>query len=782
MPSKRKRPLLRGSAQKKPAAKAQNPFEEQWNKIHRTTQRKKLQRAHTSPSTNRVLDNRIGENNPNLDDHSRYLFRLQRERAKRAKKNARFALDDDEHTPKHTELFPSLHEMDEPELSEGDQGSESEAVGSDDEKPFFSVKPDEAEHGEQPHSEYRTKREVMHEVIEKSKMFKTLRQHIKHQTDEQTAKLDEQLPQLVQLLSKSNSQPSPKKPTLSLKANVSKASIFDDENHKASTEEKREQSFRYEDVYRQLAQEKRAVPSERMLTEEETAKRQKEQLTNLEKLRNARMNNIHDDDNKDRKKATGDDLEDDFILHQSDSEESAESSDSDFDAENEEFDNVFQSGEGVSADSLLAVDGDGVQDIPFVYKKAPVNVTDLQNLFEGTTLQQRSLIMERLLKCFAISLNPGKNRPRLIRLSELLLQRISSLCRVSIRFAAAVSEIDMLIAHVHKLGFEQVVNAWGRRQVLQAYTSLVEGKGSLCERWGIYEVMILRAVGALFPASDARHPVSTPLQILLSESLSLERMKGVGDIALGVFIASVLLEMLAEAERYSPHIAMFAGEILRACAQTGRLSAVLKYSNESSDEALSLAEAARISSGTSFDEKLVTAKIVDAAICLAEELTFCGRVPHADLIFSQVLLEKLPNDIITRMKTICDRARRGRVPLQLYANRNNKPSFKLRNPRFSSENGVFRKRSRSSFEAVSKGDVSASAKRIRRALKKEERGLARDVRREAELHAAEMAAKERIVREDRDARDKAVRAFFETQRSTWRAAEKRQKKLSGKKW
>ncbi|CAN8063268.1 unnamed protein product [Agarophyton chilense] len=76
MPSKPERPLLRAMA-KEAAAQFENSFDEQWKTILRTTQQKNLQRKQSS-STNRILDSRIGENDPNLDDQWRSLFGLQR--------------------------------------------------------------------------------------------------------------------------------------------------------------------------------------------------------------------------------------------------------------------------------------------------------------------------------------------------------------------------------------------------------------------------------------------------------------------------------------------------------------------------------------------------------------------------------------------------------------------------------------------------------------------------------------------------------------------------------
>ncbi|CAN8063266.1 unnamed protein product [Agarophyton chilense] len=101
-------------------------------------------------------------------------------------------------------------------------------------------------------------------------MFKTLCQNLKHQGNEEKMKLHEKLRQIMPLLAQFNSQPSSKKPRLTLKLAAKNKSIFEDYNRQTSPEEKGKKYFLYEDVYRKLAPEKRAAPSERLLTENET--------------------------------------------------------------------------------------------------------------------------------------------------------------------------------------------------------------------------------------------------------------------------------------------------------------------------------------------------------------------------------------------------------------------------------------------------------------------------------------------------------------------------------
>ncbi|CAN8071641.1 unnamed protein product [Agarophyton chilense] len=132
-------------------------------------------------------------------------------------------------------------------------------------------------------------------------MFKTLRQHLKHQGDEEKMKVDEKLRQIIPLLTQFNSQPSSKKPRLTLQLAVKNNSIFEDDDRRISF-----MKMFIDNWHRRSEQHILNDFSLKM----RGAQWQREHLIRMDKLRNALMDNIVDDEQK-RLKTAGDNLDDD---------------------------------------------------------------------------------------------------------------------------------------------------------------------------------------------------------------------------------------------------------------------------------------------------------------------------------------------------------------------------------------------------------------------------------------------------------------------------------------
>lgn len=776
-------------------------------------------------------DKRIGENDPTLDDENKYLYRLQRERSKRVRKRARFSLNDNIEDENEDGSFRGQGALTENEdfsvLKKDDYESEGLSDPEHDGDDFLVMKKSAADRDEEDDGEQegqRTHQEIMNEVVQKSKMHKAQRQHEKSIADEATSQLDGELPSLIPLLAKSSidfereqrDRASSKgvKLVLSLSKSVSKGKevrLFEDDDGNANGKAGGE--LKYEDVYRELAYEKRARPSERLLTEEEKAEREREKLVELERQRSFRMEHLDGDDEagseakKIGKKRSrgGDDLEDDVNIEDLDSE-SVTSDEADEDGEDDVAEDRKSSVKEYSKEmfwkdfteeGVVAAKANEAQEVPFLFKRCPSTGKELQELFEKTSLEQRGLIVERLQTCFALSLNPGRNRQKLERLLECILFRIERLAEVSGLVGIAVKEIDMLLVHVHKLGkqFGGTLYAWARCKLAEWYNSLTSKRSaSLSQRWGVNDVIVMRGVGQLYPCSDMRHSVCTPLALLLSEGLSIERMHDVEDVALGVFVGNVLLEQLAARKGYTGELGAFVHAVLSWTCKGSKRGQSRREGLESIfgeisavggvDDKLCLLDCMGERIESRGGRVIVARKVAEAVIGLCEKMSVQGRVRHMDLVIDGLDVEAFGKniDIRRRLREIIVRGRAGRVGLELYSGDGRKAVGRMVNPKFSAESGVYRKRPKTSYHAAQSGDVSGSAQRVRRALRKEERGLARDVRRGAEVAAAEQAETERVEWEKRDQKDKEIGAFWELQRSTWRAAEKRQNKLSGKKW
>lgn len=822
MPSKSKTFGKRPTSKRTP-----NPFQQKWEQSNQTLLRKRSQTAAFAKQSgqNTFHDGRIGESDPHLDDENRYLYRLQRERAKRVRKRARFSLADDEtlgdelgaalsafgsNPHDKVGLLPDENDEDDVGEESGEEGElmklKQPAEESDDDK------------GE------RTRREIMEEVMQKSKLFKAQRQHEKHETDEQTAKLDEELPELMQMLAQSRADYEARKPklALSLKGESQPSTIFNPDST-ASKSDGPKPTFNYDNAYQQLAQEKRARPSDRLLTEEEKAERERDRLMELEEQRKSRMESMGDSDEelveehpskelrKERSKDTGgDDLDDDFDLPERDERSGSEKEIHDEEGDGESdtsgrgdaeqrleklIETPLTFWKGVHRESFPATEGGAEKEVPFIFKRCPETSQELQVLMRGKGIAQRDLVVDRLRKCFAESLNPARNRPRLERLLECLLFRIERLTELDAEpLQSGIKEIDMLLVHVHSMGqrYGQVINAWSKRNLNEMRNKLAQKCTPLSKAWKVADVLVARAIARLYPSSDVRHPIATPLALLLSEAISMSRMECIADVALGVYVANVLLENMLGREGYSGQLGKLVHEVVRAiCPESqltkpGKLTSMFKAirRNKDTKEApLSLKDCFQLLGNHDMESNVdIQRKVVHAIVTVAEGLNFSGHNRNWDLMLSGLPIETLEvPKTRDRLTTLMSQSRVNRAPLALYA-RASRPIVKSVNPRYSAESGVYRKRPKTSYHARIQGDVSASAKRVSRALRKEERGFARDVRRDAQYAAAQRARDRQIDDEDRDRRHREVMSFLEHQQATWKAAEKRQKKLSGKKW
>lgn len=804
-----------------------NPFEAR--SLKKANSKRALLAA--KPAANLFADKRIAESDPHLSQEDKYLARLQRERTRRSAARARFSLanddghDDDDsnqqphnsqpnNDPRFSMLKDDYQDVDALDSDEGEPEHLTEQQQDDDD--FLKLKntSDELDHAE------RTHREIMDEVVQKSKMHKALRQHQKHETDQQTEALDEGLPELLSLLSKSSTDHITQKRTTE---HAPAPKIFSDSDHKEdehkiveAPKSQQEKGFHYEGVYQQLAAERRAKPSNRLLTEEEQASRERDRLIELEKKRQARMQHLEDEDEDDttdphhrkqsskkrkREAAGADDLDDDFDISSDDSE--SEHSDGADEKDDESSDSGTESTEakptkkGADKKKARLIDSNKLvvsnvttadEDIPYVFSKCPSDPYQLQSLFEGTSLSQRSLIVERLRKCFAVTLNPASNVAKLEKLIQSMLTRLENLANVDhTHIPKAVQEIDMLLVHIHAFGskFEQLICGWAQDKLRDAFTALGPRNGEgLSTSWNASTILVLRAIGRLFPASDMRHPICTPLILLLSEALSVYRMKMLKDVALSLFAAYILLEGMAESARYSGELIALLCAVVQGICGKGILRTMfgqevdkaIAYSDDPPKLKLSDVANPQVSADLKSKIALATDDIIKTS-------SFNGRVRNMDIAFGSLRNLTIPVEQLQKtISSIFTDANETKRFLMLYSKSSNVVISKALNPRFTAENGVYRKRPKTSYQEKVSGDVSQSAKRIRKAVRKEERGFARDVRNEAKLAAENSWRLDQTRNEERDKKTRETMNFLEQQQRTWREAEKKQKKLTGKKW
>lgn len=244
-----------------------------------------LQEFKVKDKVNRFVDHRIGEKNAAMTNEDRIMARFAAEKMRAHNKKAIFNLADSEDLTHRGQTLSEIEKFDDPRSDDDD----------DDEDRFRSEKLDgkfveEAHFGggmfTKGEEGTKSRAAIIDELIAESKKRKAERQLAKEETLQLTEKLDTEWKDLLPLVNTNNKEQTPEKRT------------------KES----------YDMLMRELKFESRGIPSDRLKSEEEIAKEEKERLEKLEEERIKRMKGFDKNENKTITHRSADDLDDGFDL------------------------------------------------------------------------------------------------------------------------------------------------------------------------------------------------------------------------------------------------------------------------------------------------------------------------------------------------------------------------------------------------------------------------------------------------------------------------------------
>jgi nucleolar protein 14 len=270
-----------------------------------------------------IVDKRFGENDPTMAPEDKMLERFTREKQLRHKNSSAFDLEDEDEPGLLTHMGQSLS-LDGPALvddfDEDDlELSDAEDHPSDEERQALKRRRSdiEDEDGSKDDKDERperkkSKQEVMKELIAKSKLHKYERQAAKDDDEDVREELDKGLPNIHELLRGVGQKARATFSTEISGMNPDRAALMDGTS-KTKTEKE------YDLRLRQLAQDKRAKPTEKSRTEEQIAEERARKIQELQAKAQRRMQGVPEssDEEEERDMKAGDDgaeEEDDFGL------------------------------------------------------------------------------------------------------------------------------------------------------------------------------------------------------------------------------------------------------------------------------------------------------------------------------------------------------------------------------------------------------------------------------------------------------------------------------------
>ncbi|XP_036130896.1 nucleolar protein 14 [Molossus molossus] len=535
--------------------------------------------------SNVFLDKRFGEYNSNISAEEKMTRRFALEQQRQHEKRNIYNLNEDEELTHYGQSLADIEKHNDIVDSDSDT-EERGALSAELTAAHFGgggllhkkTSNQPGQEGERP----RSRKELIEELILKSKQEKRERQAQREDALELTERLDRDWREIHSLLA-------PKAPRA---------------QHRDRKEQP--QPDAYDRMVRELGFEMKAQPCNRMKTEQELAKEEQERLRRLEVDRVRRMLGKEEGDRKKPTHVSADDLNDGFVLDKDDrrllsyedgkmkvqEEQSGEASaggNAEEEGEDESEDESEEDAEGSGgSDSHLDLDCDaesedesvgpervrrraprerpetGCQEareaagaeLPYTFA-APESSEELKSLLSGKSAEEQLLVVERIQKCHHPSLAVG-NKAKLEKLFGFLLEYVGDLATDD---PPDLEVIDKLVVQLYNLCqmFPESASESVRfvlRDAMHEMEERIEAKGRASFP-GLDVLVYLRIAGLLFPASDFWHPVVTPALVCLSQLLTKCPVLSLQDAVKGLFVCCVSLDYVSLSQRFIPELINF---------------------------------------------------------------------------------------------------------------------------------------------------------------------------------------------------------------------------------
>ncbi|XP_032109883.1 nucleolar protein 14 isoform X1 [Sapajus apella] len=541
--------------------------------------------------SNVFRDKRFGEYNSSMTPEEKMMKRFALEQQRHHEKKSIYNLNEDEELTHYGQSLADIEKHN--DIVDSDSDAEDRGVLSAEltaahfgggGELLHKKTPQEGEEQEKPKS----RKELIEELIAKSKQEKRERQAQREDALELTEKLDQDWKEIQTLLS-----------------------------HKTPKSENRDKKEKpkpdaYDMMVRELGFEMKAQPSSRMKTEAELAKEEQERLRKLEAERLRRMlGKDEDEDIKKPKHTSADDLSDGFVLDKDDrrllsykdgkmnveenvldeeeEEQSKEAGDTESNEEEGDSSGREDTEESDSPDSHLDLEsnteseeenqepakeqrqtpGNGLlgrqeragkaarDELPYTFA-APESYEELRALLLGRSLEEQLLVVERIQKCTHPSLAEG-NKAKLEKLFGFLLEYVGDLAAND---PPDLRVIDKLVVrqlyHLCQMFPASASEAvkFVLRDAMHEMEEMIEAKGRT-PLPGLGVLIYLKITGLLFPTSDFWHPVVTPALVCLSQLLTKCPILSLQDAVKGLFACCLFLEYVALSQRFIPELINF---------------------------------------------------------------------------------------------------------------------------------------------------------------------------------------------------------------------------------
>jgi nucleolar protein 14 len=507
-----------------------------------------LQEYNRKGRENVFKDQRFGEKDANLDQEEKMLRRFQKERLARFQKSNIYNLDED--TEELTHLGTSLSAID--DFNEEILGSSDEEEGAIDASTveqlhFGGFVPKQTE--EVNDGKPKTKKEIMQELIAKSKFYKAERQREKQEGEELMTKLDEEWNKLLQE---------------GKLAPLQKSSEVESGKAKDAKDD-------YNQLYRELASELRARATDRLKTPEELALEEKEKLERLEAERLRRMHGEEEQEgDEDAAQISADSLDGNYVL---DPEFGAASSDEEENAPNDHQPKpIARKAEQPPLPKMnmeQAADGHPTaprqSELPYTFS-VPDDYQGFHLLVNHRPPEELDVVIYRTRVCHDPRLAP-ENKPRMEHFYGILFEHFGTIARQK---PVQMKALNVLTKHLFQLA--QSMPETAAKLARTCLSQMEQSLSQRLERFSVQEMgrvwptveeqLYLKLLSIIFPVTDYQHTVTTPALLFMAQCLAQCPLSSPIHATSGLFLCNMIYHYVHGSCRFVPEIFYFLNSIL----------------------------------------------------------------------------------------------------------------------------------------------------------------------------------------------------------------------------
>ncbi|KAF3919646.1 hypothetical protein ABW20_dc0105043 [Dactylellina cionopaga] len=591
-----------------------------------------------------IIDRRFGENDPTMAPEDKQLERFTREQ-QRSYKGDIFNLEDDDEVLTH--YGQSLGSMGADELA-GEIGSDDDILRPAKRAHPLGAELDSDEEGEgDGPPKKKTKAEVMKEVIAKSKFHKYERQKEKEEDEDLIDELDAELGDIRKLLAGIPARPPP--PKLAAVNGATNGALHADRAAQINGGLP-DVNSKYDTAVREMTYDRRSKPADRTKSAEELAEERAYQLQKLERSRQKRMNGEESSDEEvDEQEQMSDDEfglgkgiklaaeEREFVHGSSDSEEGSSEEASDVESEDEaeedmedelevsteprpsrrrDLDNDdaysddYQSDDDADAfvddqqeaseseesegDDLMELEEEstttstksgannitnGNSALPFTFP-CPQTHQELLKITTKHKIEDLPIIVKRIRVVHHPSLGPD-NKSKLSNFMLVLFDHIIYLA--DLPAVPPMEILEILLRHLHSMSKEfPMASAIRFKEYLQKFFDRI-GQRKKTKR---SDLMILTALGVIYPTSDHFHVAVTPAMLVIGRWLGSNTPVDLETMVQGCYMVTLCLQYQHLSKRVIPEAINYINQSLVALSPTppAKVSGSLIHTTEGLSE------------------------------------------------------------------------------------------------------------------------------------------------------------------------------------------------------